>query len=572
MPANYKPDATYYRRPSVTSYNRLIPSSISIDYERNLRAEVQDPLWLLARQWQMGEFKAEDAGSPAFARVESSQVQPQSLKLNPNQAVTYNSQQIPLEVVVEREAVLATAHMRIQAGFYFQKLLKIKNLGQHHKLFIANYPLPMSDLPLWDTEGQLLLKSTRGQLADGFLIFADFKKSGNSISRFQNFIASNFPNDDIILKAFLDIAEKLNQWFIRTYPEITVTTDAAKPKAWKQEQLEYGFSFELKDGSGKTSTLHSDNYTDGQLDWADFTWVNDGTLPNSVKKAESFVPSSVRYQGMPRPRFWEMEEGRVNFGMISMSPTNLLSMAFSEFGLAYSNDWFWIPMPLKINTLCRVDSLVVTNVFGEKTIYAPQVATSADPLSIFSLYQLFNTNNGTAQPILYLPPTLSKIQEAEPLERVYFLRDEMANLVWAIETVAPSAAQKGIAMRTSTPQTDKPAESTDLTYRLGEIIPENWTPFLPVRFNNSSQIKLQRAKIPRGTAPKGQILQDQEIPLSINKPYFIREEEIGRGGTLIERSWQRTRWLNGKTYTWIGRRKSAGSIETNHSLIWDNVV
>ena len=34
-----------------------------------LSARVFDPLWLLARQWQVGEFQAEDVGTPVLARV-----------------------------------------------------------------------------------------------------------------------------------------------------------------------------------------------------------------------------------------------------------------------------------------------------------------------------------------------------------------------------------------------------------------------------------------------------------------------------------------------------------------------
>ena len=569
MPSKYNPETAHYRRPSVTAYNRLLPIPVSIDYERNLRVEINDPLWLLARQWQMGEFKGEDAGSPVFARIESSQLQLQTLRLDPTiSPETYNAQQTPLEFAVEREAILVGVHLRIQAGFYFQKLLKLRNLAQHHNLFIEAYPLPMDDLPIWDTEGQLLLRSARGQLADGFLIIEDLKNAG----RFENFVKSKFPNAQPVSGALISAAKDLNQWFNRTYPIVVQSMEAVKPKAWKQEQLEYGFAFEFNDNAGAVQSLQSDNYADGQLDWSDFTLNGNGTLPNAVKKAESFVPTSVRYQGMPRPRFWEMEEGRVNFGMISMLPSNILSMAFSEFGLAYSNDWYWIPMPLKINTLCRVDSLIVTNVFGEKTTYTPQslpAGSPADPLSVFSLYQLSRPDDFTAQSILFLPPTIPKVQEADPLERVYFLRDETSNLAWAVETVSPSSAQRGIEISATAPQqVEASVDSQQLVYKLGTVLPENWTPFVPVRHKNSNQIRLQRAYMPNSELPKGQILQDIKPR---EKPYFIREEEVGRAGTIIERSWQRTRWLNGKTFTWIGRRKAIGKMGEMNNLVWDSV-
>jgi hypothetical protein len=37
--------------------------------QRSLQAQVRDPLWFLARQWQMGEFLGDDAGSPIQATM-----------------------------------------------------------------------------------------------------------------------------------------------------------------------------------------------------------------------------------------------------------------------------------------------------------------------------------------------------------------------------------------------------------------------------------------------------------------------------------------------------------------------
>ena len=58
-----------YREPSITAYNRLEARARTEDFERSLRAEIRDPLWMLTRQWQMGELEAEDAGSPIDARL-----------------------------------------------------------------------------------------------------------------------------------------------------------------------------------------------------------------------------------------------------------------------------------------------------------------------------------------------------------------------------------------------------------------------------------------------------------------------------------------------------------------------
>src|SRR5690606_5498870 len=58
-----------FREPAITAYNRLEARPRAHDFTRSLRAEVRDPLWLLTRQWQLGELEAEDAGSPIDARL-----------------------------------------------------------------------------------------------------------------------------------------------------------------------------------------------------------------------------------------------------------------------------------------------------------------------------------------------------------------------------------------------------------------------------------------------------------------------------------------------------------------------
>ena len=57
-------------RPALTLWNRLEGRARKEDFDRSLRAEIRDPLWMLTRQWQVGEFKGEDAGSAAKARVQ----------------------------------------------------------------------------------------------------------------------------------------------------------------------------------------------------------------------------------------------------------------------------------------------------------------------------------------------------------------------------------------------------------------------------------------------------------------------------------------------------------------------
>ena len=48
------------------------------------------------------------------------------------------------------------------------------------------------------------------------------------------------------------------------------------------------------------------------------------------------------------------------------------------------------------------------------------------------------------EPQLWLPPAVGAMLEAAPVERVAWLRDEMANLVWAVESTIPAASGIGV--------------------------------------------------------------------------------------------------------------------------------
>ena len=50
-------------------WNRLEPRARQVDFDRVLQAEIRDPLWMLGRQWQFGEFKGEDTGSAILAKL-----------------------------------------------------------------------------------------------------------------------------------------------------------------------------------------------------------------------------------------------------------------------------------------------------------------------------------------------------------------------------------------------------------------------------------------------------------------------------------------------------------------------
>ena len=57
-----------------TSWVRVESSTLDPDLVEGLAARVADPLWLLARQWQVGEFTGEDAANPLLVRLSARSV------------------------------------------------------------------------------------------------------------------------------------------------------------------------------------------------------------------------------------------------------------------------------------------------------------------------------------------------------------------------------------------------------------------------------------------------------------------------------------------------------------------
>jgi hypothetical protein len=244
----------------------------------------------------------------------------------------------------------------------------------------------------------------------------------------------------------------------------------------------------------------------------------------------------------------------------------------AEFGLIYSNDWFMLPYPLSVNTLCEVKGMVITDVFGQHILVRPAGRGVEDNWQRWAMFHHTDVDDRSAiTNLFYLAPAINKMLEAPPLEQVNYLRDEMANLVWAVETVIPSAAGKGIsgnemALEHNMPGPFVPAGNAAIQYVLGTTVPHNWTPFIPVHKEGSdTEIRLQRAKMPATKGPYGVLVNEKKAP------YFINEEEIPRSGVIVKRSFQRTRWMDGKTFLWIGRSKQAGRGEGWSNLQFDQL-
>ena len=113
-----------------------------------LAARVHDPLWLLARQWQFGEFRGEDAGSIAIADVEADTHRLDGWRPAGEPAFRpYDPAGEPLERLVEEETrdPASDPRLRVEGGMRLARLLA--KAGIDGAPFLARYGFAANPQP-----------------------------------------------------------------------------------------------------------------------------------------------------------------------------------------------------------------------------------------------------------------------------------------------------------------------------------------------------------------------------------------------------------------------------------------
>lgn len=618
-------------RPAITLWNRLEGRPRQEDFERSLRVEIRDPLWMLTRQWQFGEFKGEDAGSAVKARVQLNTSRIDRFAVKPEQrdatggkqwekAIPYDTG-FPLETEVEREILFeagpddhcAYLSIRSQMGRYWMRLLKQAGLGLQDvkSAFVERFgfedvaenPGPTDEEQLEaahirsDPAAWQSLQAVKGRLPDGRRLLAAIE-SGD----FGLWVEAQF--DSGLQQGLKELGLDFKSWFYRLYSQPQTGIE----DAWAPSYLEYQFAVSAPENElgDQRAMLVAEQYHQGHLDWYAFDIDRQGRLEDlpgatfsnknfEVRKPLAFLPTQIEFNGMPNVRWWEFEDQRTDFGSIRAGTTDVPLLMLAEFGLIYGNDWSVIPYNLEVGTLADIKGIIVTDVFGVRTFIRAAGEGQGMDWQQWSMYNLKSlTGRAEQDRRLFLPPAVAKIQESDSIEKVIFTRDEMTNMVWGVEERIPGISGNGVngfeaASALSNfflqiaPQIPTPATTNDakIRYVLGTKVSENWIPFI-ARHNPGSnrQIRLQRASMPRlsdaipssRVEPRGKILRTGLDGAGNGKAYFLHEEEVPRAGTIVTRSFQRARWFDGKVYTWIGRRKETGRGEGASGLIFDQIV
>lgn len=546
--------------PSVTIWDRIEPRCRANDLTQGLEARVHDPLWLLARQWQVGEFEGRDAGSPVVATVASSAA-PLDRYSGAGQAVQKYDGVHPIEALVEREAARPSSggndlRQAAEAGLYFLRLLAAASAPPTiAAAYLAQYALSAPASAASDVT--LLAPVIAGRLMDGVKLHADLVAAGATLPVLPAIPANQQAMVLAVTRAWLG-------WYASLFTEPTAL------EGWSADRMEYQFAMAAAGGSGSYA---AQEYDGGSIDWHTFDHTSASLAAGTaqpVAKQQKVIVTPVTFRGMPARRFWEFEDGGTNLGLLSASAEDLGRLLLREFALIYGNDWFQFPINAPVNSQFLVTSLSVADTFGI-AIAIPHYSafdgaqagwhmftvSSLDPPSL--------TNSPVPpQPILLTAGAVAPVN-GSAMEDVLMIRDEAANLAWGIERTVAGASglplDRTLEWRVKAPAAAPASNDPVPHYRLGSTVPDYWLPFLPVRLDAAGHLLLRRGRLPDGgQGPQGRMLGEETT---------IFVEEIPREGVHLVR---RCRWAlrpDGSGCLWIGRLRTVAPPEGRSGVKYD---
>ncbi len=585
-----------------------------------LSLSIHDPLWIMTRQWQMGEYNGNDAGSAVLAKICTKKDKAQQLfNLNNNSDNRDTIADKPIEPLIEALPPNIDLQAKTESAYHFLNMARFKLndnslLRELQQYLAAKFPLTNKQIIINDDDDKITrLQKETAQLKEECKPDAvEYKAAFNQLfDGYQLYISEEPVWTDFKEGAFEEPLSQLQQdyaqWMSENYN--------LKPNDyWKKEEMNYRFGINFSDK--EKSVLAAENYDTGKVSWYSFSKDKQSEEQNEQTKASkekyfSFIPSMVSYGGMPSKRLWEMEENAVDLGTtIGVGVRHFSNALLLQFATMYSNDWMMLPLEMSMNSLTEVDDVIVTDVFGERTYISNRKDNSENQQftnrwNMFGLSQKdpFLHNDFSIDNRLFYPPVVYNSLESEPIEEIQFLRDEMTNMVWAVENkidqgcgtsisgkqfaamLEDKLAEREDAQAEDDVNTDQSSAGGDYQYILQNTVPSNWIPLSPARIpgnieNNDREIAFIRSAMPLpiegsyirlrpNTSFLREGISDDD---TFNKHLYINEEEVDMVGAKLIKTYQRTRWLNGKTYLWQGYKKELSKTQADSRLVFDKII
>jgi hypothetical protein len=475
---------------------RLEPKRPGGDLDAGLRAEVHDPLWFLARQWQMGEHQGEDAASPTGVRYVASEVPVDPYESDPAMDPTVT----PAEAIVESEP-----------GDWW-------TMGRRLRIGLAAKPHIPAGLSDED---------------DAVLRFADLAPPYDQCNGTYDGLACYRRRAELNLPASLfdDVPE-------------TEPVDL-----WDAAELVYTAGFT----AGASSVpLRVPRHDGGDLDWFSVTAGAPVPAVTTAPPVDVF-PSRLAYPGAPNPRWWQIEDARVDLGGFPPDRSHLATMLLVDLVVSHADDWFTFPIATRVGTVVTLHTVQVRDAFDD--------LTALEPPADWSLFRV----TGLDPTSLVIWPTVATALTGPTLDDVVVGIDEDANLLWAVERraegreLAPPQLELRAAVDPAVGQLRADAR-TQYGYRPNSYVPPYWHPY-PIhevdgrrRFVQGRLANLETRPPTLMPEPLSPLLLDRHAPAQ-GPVHQIEPATVPTTGLRLDRRYVLGRRTDGEPVLWRQRRR-----------------
>ena len=570
-------------------WRRLEGINLDPELTEGLSARLADPLWTLCRQWQVGEFHGEDAASPVLVRAEVDTMPIVGVQVG--QSMRLTDHLVPLESYVEREAVRSgpAAHrLALEAGAALLRRLRRGGFTTAANALLRGYPVDLRRLGDLDEDLDPVGAARLRLLAERTLDVGDL---AIAISRAGGDAAA-LPEIASLDKPAL-AADEIARWQ-STEALLFAETQPGERDGWINDRLEYRFAV-LAERDAQKVMLNAPEYAGGDLDWyhvdvdkvdGKFVSPSGPTEPGKEPPGRSVVEvlaSPLRYAGQPASRFWEFEDGDVDFGDLAGGPEDIARSVIASYAAVGGDDWLLVPVTLPVGCVARTAGVWVLDNFEQRPhqirstavedIHAASQGLRPNdrPWRFFELAGDPGPAEGGGSPLLFLPPVVDTIETSRPLEAVEFRRDEMSNLAWGIERRVESAWGRAVDRDATIVRRDPPVQGV-WDFTLLTSVPPSWVPLVPVQrpAGEWPQMVLQRGVM--AVENKADATDSRSVVLSARTPFILQEEEVPAGGVRVSRRWQMARDHEGGIVVWVGRLKRPASGPMRRSpLVFDEL-
>lgn len=458
-----------------------------------LRASVHDPVWFLGRQWQRGEHHGTDAASPGLVHVTVAETPITGRSPAPED----DPRVTPPEAVIESERdQWWTIGRRARVGEAFAERL------------------------------------TASRRRDPALAFGELQAPYDGLNGSLDGRALWF--DRVALDLDPSLFEALG------VPGLEPADD------WQPAELAYSASF-----AAGAVVLDVPRHDGGDVDW--YSARATGGPPAAFPTVErTSYPTRVEFPGAPKPRWWQIEDHRVDPGAVAPDRTRLASLLTIHATASHSDDWFTAPLRAPSGTIVSVRSVTVFDVMGVETVVQP-----ATDWSLFHVTGLDPTD------LLLWPTVEHPLTAGRGLDEIRIGVDEDANLLWAVEERVD-----GVDVNDDGDQLGDPTRSGEVVvggrrrYRYDPAIAveANWHPYVVSevagerRYVQARLADLSVRPVTPRPGPTSALLRDPAATPT-DPDHMLHLDAVPRRGVRLDRRYVLGRRTDGRPVLWVQRRR-----------------